>query len=470
MNKQKFLKDLEKKLTVLSDEEKKDIINEYSDIIDEKVKHGKTEEESVKEFGNIDELAEEILKAYKINPNYNKSDFSEKTNDFIKSSEEFIKKGAKKLTDVTEEIVDGFKKNENELNLTTIFEIIIKVLLILVCLAFLKIPFHIITEVGSGIFGIGFGPFSHFSVLAWKVLVELIYFIVCVLLVVIVVNKYTKKNNQNDKSINNISKTKEEDNIKENIIKEEKSEKINETKDSSNKPNNNIKSNDAFGTFLLIFIKIWCVVLILIPIWFIQIGMVISICVIGYLIIKGISIYGLLLLMIGITSMFGYFADLIYKLLFSKKNIHIYPIFINVFLIVIGGIMTFDYLANLKFANTIPNNFKEVKETHEVKIEENTQILYEIEKEIDNSLENNVLRFEITYYNDVYNTIFVDRDGYNDIIEIDRDYKNKEYSLNNLYLNEFIDNLKENKIYNYSLLWQVKVKVYSNEATINMYE
>ena len=67
------------------DEEKKDIINEYSDIIDEKVKHGKTEEESVKEFGNIDELAEEILKAYKINPNYNKSDLSEKTNDFIKT-------------------------------------------------------------------------------------------------------------------------------------------------------------------------------------------------------------------------------------------------------------------------------------------------------------------------------------------------------------------------------------------------
>ena len=37
--KEKFLKDLEKKLSVLSNEEKQDIITEYSDIIDEKIKN-----------------------------------------------------------------------------------------------------------------------------------------------------------------------------------------------------------------------------------------------------------------------------------------------------------------------------------------------------------------------------------------------------------------------------------------------
>ena len=53
-------------------------------------------------------------------------------------------------------------------------------------------------------------------------------------------------------------------------------------------------------------------------------GMIVGMCVIVYLIIKGISIYGLLLLMIGVTAMFGYFADLIYKLLYN--NLHIYSI------------------------------------------------------------------------------------------------------------------------------------------------
>ncbi|MBS7021215.1 MAG: DUF1700 domain-containing protein, partial [Firmicutes bacterium] len=70
MTKKKFLSELEKKLNVLNESEIKDIINEYSDIIDEKVKHGKTEKEAIEDFGKIEDLAKEILSAYKINPDY----------------------------------------------------------------------------------------------------------------------------------------------------------------------------------------------------------------------------------------------------------------------------------------------------------------------------------------------------------------------------------------------------------------
>ena len=73
MNKKKFLNQLEQKLKVLSKEEIQDILNEYEDIIDEKVKHGKTEEEAVLEFGDISSLSKEILKSYKIDPEYQKS-------------------------------------------------------------------------------------------------------------------------------------------------------------------------------------------------------------------------------------------------------------------------------------------------------------------------------------------------------------------------------------------------------------
>src|SRR5574344_326489 len=156
--KEKFLKDLEKKLSVLSDDERKDIINEYSDIIDEKIKHGKTEEESIKEFGDIKELSKEILKTYKINPDYNKSEFSEKTNDFIKSGEDLIKKGAQKLSDVTEDVVDSFKNSGTNFDTANVFEIIIKVIIVLVCLALLRIPFYIIGEFGEGIFRIDYLP------------------------------------------------------------------------------------------------------------------------------------------------------------------------------------------------------------------------------------------------------------------------------------------------------------------------
>ena len=43
MTKKRFLKLLEEKLIILNEEERNDIINEYIDMIDEKVKHGKTE-------------------------------------------------------------------------------------------------------------------------------------------------------------------------------------------------------------------------------------------------------------------------------------------------------------------------------------------------------------------------------------------------------------------------------------------
>ena len=70
MNKQEFLEKLEKELSILNKQERKDIIDEYKDTIEEKVKHGQTEEEAVKDFGNLDELVSEILDAYKINPEY----------------------------------------------------------------------------------------------------------------------------------------------------------------------------------------------------------------------------------------------------------------------------------------------------------------------------------------------------------------------------------------------------------------
>ncbi|MEG1146062.1 MAG: DUF1700 domain-containing protein, partial [Bacilli bacterium] len=68
MNKKQFIKELEYKLSILDEQELKDTINEYKDIIELKVKSGITEEEAVLEFGELDELATEILKAYKINP------------------------------------------------------------------------------------------------------------------------------------------------------------------------------------------------------------------------------------------------------------------------------------------------------------------------------------------------------------------------------------------------------------------
>ena len=70
MNKKEFLRVLEKRLSILNEDERKDIIDEYKDTISEKVKNGQTEEEAIKDFGNIDDLVKELLSAYKLDPEY----------------------------------------------------------------------------------------------------------------------------------------------------------------------------------------------------------------------------------------------------------------------------------------------------------------------------------------------------------------------------------------------------------------
>lgn len=72
MNKGEFLNELEKRIRVLAKNEIKDILVEYSQHIDMKMESGLNEAEAIKDFGDIDDLAAEILEAYHVNPEYEK--------------------------------------------------------------------------------------------------------------------------------------------------------------------------------------------------------------------------------------------------------------------------------------------------------------------------------------------------------------------------------------------------------------
>lgn len=67
MLKSEFLDLLNQKISLINDKEKEDIILEYGTYIDDKIASGVSEEEAVAGFGDVDELAKEILSAYKIN-------------------------------------------------------------------------------------------------------------------------------------------------------------------------------------------------------------------------------------------------------------------------------------------------------------------------------------------------------------------------------------------------------------------
>ncbi len=70
MGKHEFLSELEKSLSVLQEDELKDIISEYEQHIDIKVEKGLTEEEAIADFGSLAELTGEILEAYHVRVDY----------------------------------------------------------------------------------------------------------------------------------------------------------------------------------------------------------------------------------------------------------------------------------------------------------------------------------------------------------------------------------------------------------------
>ena len=70
MNKETFLEELRGYLRILEDQEQEDILAEYAQHIDMKLQKGLTEEEAIRDFGPMRELAAEILEAYHVKPEF----------------------------------------------------------------------------------------------------------------------------------------------------------------------------------------------------------------------------------------------------------------------------------------------------------------------------------------------------------------------------------------------------------------
>lgn len=70
MNKKEFLNVMERRLSVLEAQEREDMLSEYEQHIELKMKSGMSEQEAIDDFGDVDSLITEILEAYHIDPSY----------------------------------------------------------------------------------------------------------------------------------------------------------------------------------------------------------------------------------------------------------------------------------------------------------------------------------------------------------------------------------------------------------------
>lgn len=165
MNKEQFIAYMNKKLSIIKEDERKDIIDEYINHIEMKVAEGKTEEEAIADFGDIDEMINEILEAYNIDPKQTRGNgYDHKVNDILDRLFEGLQSMISSMT---------------SLDMDNVVRLIFEVLVVLILLGLLRIPFEIVASIGDSLLDslFGFGIFSAFGWI-WKLMVRLLYIVV----------------------------------------------------------------------------------------------------------------------------------------------------------------------------------------------------------------------------------------------------------------------------------------------------
>ena len=213
MNKNEFLNQLRKRLDVLSTDE---LIEEYSEHIDHKMSEGKSEEEAVKDFGDLGELSRNILQAYKLNERYTQS------NKWV----ELLKQGESS----GKVLLHRFEAFYSKISLSEVFKYLILIILSFGLVAILKLPFSLFRSISLWFLEIIFGYnfVSHFDGI-WTFVVNAIYYLCAILLMMSVVHfgqqRYMHITHESQR-MDHDDRTDDEVEVMEEKVVEEKVEKV----------------------------------------------------------------------------------------------------------------------------------------------------------------------------------------------------------------------------------------------------
>ena len=230
-------------------------------------------------------------------------------------------------------------------------------------------------------------------------------------------------------------------------------------------------TSSAIGSVLKVIFQIFIVMCALIPLWMINTVLTIALVLAIYYLCIGINTIGIILGSIGLLYLFGYTTYIFNSIAFKHKKIHFYPFLISLVFIVIGFSLAINWVFSIEYIETKPSDdFTQNTLTYELNINEITKIhAHDIEYIVDDSITDNKIKLEIVHYDELTSVNYYDdnqSDNYNYIQLYIVD--NSKYNSGWKIYNSIIDNLKENKIYNYNLLYRYNCKVYANETTMNL--
>lgn len=437
MNKEEFLTKLRKKLNILEDSEIEDIVSEYEGYIEEKVSRGLTEEEAVKELGDLNEITRDLLAAYKVKEPESTWSFNAWISKISKYIDNFIDTLSKK----------SFKE---------IIRYLIEIILILIVIGILKIPFEILKEFGWDVFHELNNTIGNTFYSIWAFIIELTYFILAVLVFFKIIDRRYFKNIS--EKIVNEEPPKEETKSSINQNNAEKKDNVTYKKEE-NKPESKDKGFiNTLTNICIIFLKI-ITIFCLVGVIAYLVGMAFATGIMIYLIINGVKYFGFLILLIAMLFGGALFLELGINFITNKRvkgRRLLIEILTIIILVGIGLTMSTIEIADTEI---IYNNYYNTKSiTKEIDMQ-NDLVLYNYDEiVIDNSLDNIKIEYVYPDFND------------NLSIEIDLSNCGKGYCLNakeNYFkitkkiTNDIIENLKNKKLYIYE--YDVTKTIYLNE-------
>ena len=419
MTKKQFLKKLKENIESLNLEEQERILKEYEELIDEKIKSGKKEKEAVKDFGNVEELANGLIRDYEKN--------NHKENDIIGNF-------SKKVLNYGERFLEFLSQKDTKELIGILIEILIVIFLISLC----HIPVAILEELGKSVFYILSSPVNHVFYVIWKVVLELAYLALSIL----AFGKFIGRRYFNE-------------DIPEKEIKEKKSKELKEYE--NNLGLSLIKLGVIFFKFLAI------IVLFGISMYLMGMGLILGICL--YLIIHGVTYFGLYLVMVSLFILGIIFFKLLFDFVLDRKfrGSKILVSLVTCFVFLgFGCALATSEVASTSFINQNPPNL-EMETLNEEKPFTNNIILVGNISDyvIDNDLNNIVIMYNYYPIGTKMSTKITKEEN-----EVYLNYKYDEFKITKELINQMLLDLKEKKIYNYYLEPQIIVK--SNEENINI--
>jgi ABC-type multidrug transport system fused ATPase/permease subunit len=439
-----FLSGLDNRISVLNEEERKKIIKKFQKEIEKNIKDGMSESEAIEKLGDIDIIVEKIYSDYHINKDFksDKKSLGQKFNDLIKTCAEF-------LTEFCQDLIKYAKNNTKDKPLEAFFEILLKILLLIMAFMIIKIPFIIIEEFLAWVFGLLFYPFDYVLSGLSEFVLAILYFICCILLGIATFKNYYNKDEkviENKKKDNTASQKTEEDNKE---IKEE---------------------TKIYNNYAFLILKIFLYIIVIIPLIFLNIVFLALALFAGFLVFKGVNIIGLAVLLFGLFMLILTVTNYITDTLDNKPKNHTFALIVSVLSLIIGVVLFIDNLFKFNYPDGLDKSrFINTNETTIINIDKKSEITAvdgNITFEVDNNLIDNEILVEVSYYDELIDVVIERYDGKdtNYILLYPTD-DNINFKTVRYFYESALEDLKSNNIFNYEDLRKFKVKIFCNEKT-----